>query len=81
MHLHLHLKKLFFYFGPPHAFWCFAFERYNGILGAYHTNKKAVESQFMKKLLINQSMHRLLLTGNHPLKEFFPMKSTTDDFA
>lgn len=78
MHLHLHLKECFLDFGPPHAFWCFAFERYNGILGSYHTNKRAVECQFMKKFLINQSMHQLLLNGNSFLMEFFPMKSMTD---
>ena len=78
MHLHLHLKQCFLDFGPPHAFWCFAFERYNGILGSYHTNKRAVECQFMKKFLINQSMHQLLLNGNSFLKEFFPMKSMTE---
>ena len=42
MHLHLHLKDCFMNYGPPHAFWCFAFERFNGILGSYSTNKKSI---------------------------------------
>lgn len=49
MHMHLHLKKVFLDFGPAHAFWCFSFERYNGILGSFHTNKKSVELQFMRQ--------------------------------
>ena len=47
LHLHLHLKDTFRDFGPSHSFWCFPFERYNGILGSYPTNNKAVEVQFM----------------------------------
>ena len=81
MHLHLPSKKSVFKdFGPPHAFWYFAFEWFNRILGSYHTNKKAVECQFMKKLLTNQSMHRNFSAGSHPLEQFFHMKGTTDDF-
>jgi len=82
-HLHLHLKESFLDYGPPHAFWCFAFERYNGILGSYHTNKKSVESQFMKKFLTNQAMCALFLSdNNNPLQEFFPMKSIEEaDFS
>ena len=73
MHLHLHLKESFLDYGPPHAFWCFAFERYNGILGSYHTNKRSVESQFMKIFLTNQAIHSLLVSNNHPVKTFFPI--------
>ena len=32
MHMSLHLKECVLDFGPLPAFWCFAFERYNGIL-------------------------------------------------
>ena len=42
MHLHFHLKECVLDYGPVYSFWCFAFERYNGILGRYHTNNKAV---------------------------------------
>ena len=83
MHLHLHLKQCLLDYGPPHGFWCFAFERYNGILGSYHTNKKSIECQIMKKLLVNQSMHHILQGGHHSLKEFFPTKyvENDDEFA
>ena len=38
MHLHLHLKECLYDYGPPYAFWCYAFERYNGMLGNFPTN-------------------------------------------
>lgn len=38
MHLHLHLKNCILDHGPAHSFWCFSIERYNGLLGSYHTN-------------------------------------------
>ena len=59
MHLHCHLKQIFLDFGPPHASWCFAFERFNGILGSYHSNKKVIESQIMRKFCQNQAIHNL----------------------
>ena len=36
MHMHLHLCKSVENYGPVSAFWCFPFERFNGILGTYH---------------------------------------------
>ena len=38
IHLHLHIKECILNFGPIYAYWCFSFERFNGILGSYHTN-------------------------------------------
>ena len=57
MHLHLHLKDCLLDYGPPYAFWCFAFERYNGILGKFPTNMKNIEPQLMKKCLLLQELH------------------------
>lgn len=63
----MHLKQIFLDFGPPHASWCFAFERYNGILGSYHTNNREIESQLMRKFCQNQAVHSLDI----PLDEDF----------
>ena len=52
LHLHLHLKQCFLDYGPAHSFWCYSFERYNGLLGSYNTNNKAVEVQIMKKFIL-----------------------------
>ena len=72
MHLHLHLKDCFMDYGPPHAFWCFPFERYNGILGSYSTNKKAIEEQFMRKFCQNQAVHELTLLCDNNLYSLLP---------
>ena len=55
MHLHTHLKQCIFDYGPLHAFWCYPFERHNGILGSFHSNKKAIESQLMKRFCQSQA--------------------------
>ena len=51
MHLHCHLKECVTDCGPVHAFWCFSFERFNGILGAMQVNGRCIEVQLMRKLL------------------------------
>ena len=51
MHLHCHLKEGVIDCGPVHAFWCFSFEQFNGILGAMQVNGRSVEIQPMRKLL------------------------------
>ena len=54
MHLHTHLLDCVLDYGPVYAFWLFSFERYNGILGDYGTNQRAVEIQLMRKFQSNQ---------------------------
>ena len=51
LHLHLHMKDCLQDYGPVHGFWCYSFERFNGILGRYHTNNRSIEVQLMKKFL------------------------------
>ena len=57
MHLHLHLKQMLLDFGPTHTTWCYAYERFNGFLGSYHTNHKAIEPQIMKRFLQHQGIY------------------------
>ena len=47
LHLHGHLFECYEDYGPGDAFWLFAFERLNGILGAVSTNHQAIEIQLM----------------------------------
>ena len=56
MHKHLHLKECVEDFGPVYSFWCYPFERFNGQLGAYHTNNRNVERQIVQKFLREQSL-------------------------
>ena len=51
MHLSLHLRDCISDFGPIYSFWCFSFERYNGMLGALHSNNHNVEIQIMEHFL------------------------------
>ena len=53
MHLHLHLRECLVDYGPVYGFWLFSFERENGILGQFPTNKKNIEAQLMSKYLYN----------------------------
>jgi len=57
-HLHMHLQDCFLDYGPTHGFWCFAFERYNGILGGYPTNNKNIKVQLLNKFIRHQSSRR-----------------------
>jgi len=51
MHLHLHLKDCLLDFGSVYTFWCFSFERFNGIMGSYHINNQDIGPQMMRKFL------------------------------
>ena len=57
MHLHLHLAQCIKDYGSTSGFWLYTFERYNGMLGSYHTNNKCIESQIMKTFLQHQSLN------------------------
>ena len=59
MHLHMHLADCVLDYGPVYSFWLFSFERYNGILGKYHTNNKSVELQMMRKFTRDQDLDDL----------------------
>ena len=54
MHLHCHVVDSIRDYGPVYAFWLFSFERYNGILGGFHTNNHDIESQFVYRFLEKQ---------------------------
>lgn len=57
MHLSLHIKDCILDYGSVYGFWCFSFERYNGILGKYHTNNHSLTIQIMRKFVSNLQMH------------------------
>lgn len=59
MHLHSHLINCVLDYGPVHNFWLFSFERFNGVLGDFKTNQRAVEIQLMRKFLREQDIRDL----------------------
>ena len=63
LHLHGHIQECFFDYGPADAFWLFAFERLNGILGSVSTNHQAIEIQLMRKFLCTQQVLQQLNSG------------------
>ena len=56
MHLHGHLIECIHDYGPVYAFWCFSFERYNGILGTCQHNNRSVPIQMMRKFLEDECL-------------------------
>lgn len=73
MHMHLHLYKSVLNFGPVHAFWCFPFERYNGVLGSFQKNWVSPELQMTRKFLAYQNLLLIDVSTSLPedLREFF----------
>ena len=65
IHLHCHLKECIEDYGPVYSFWCFAFERYNGILGSTATNNRSIEIQLMRKFLSEQFVFNVALPEEH----------------
>ena len=51
MHLHCHLADCMTDYGPLHSFWCYTFERCNGILGSLPNNNHSIENQLMNRFL------------------------------
>ncbi|KAL5506437.1 hypothetical protein EMCRGX_G008072 [Ephydatia muelleri] len=64
MHLHLHLKDCMLDYGPVHSFWCFPFERYNGVFESFQKNWICPELQVMTKFLnLQEAKSQLSMTG------------------
>lgn len=59
MHLHCHLKECVLDYGPLHGFWCFPFERFNGLLGSLPNNNRSIEVQLMKRFLRDSTLMSL----------------------
>ena len=71
MHLCLHLKECVENYGSIYGFWLFSFERYNGILGSYHTNNKTVEIQIMRKFMISGILANMQYNLPEDYENFF----------
>lgn len=56
MHLALHLKQCIYDYGSVYGFWCFSFERYNGLLGKYQTNNHSIAIQVMRKFEVKSQV-------------------------
>ena len=77
LHLHLHLKDCLLDYGPSHSFWCFSFERFNGLLGSFHTNRKSVEVQIMRKFVNNQRLRSETALAEAQFLSLLPSQEST----
>ena len=73
MHMHLHIKESVVDYGPVYGFWCFAFERLNGVLGSYQTNNKQIEPQIMSKFISERTVRNIPVPIEYkPFLELLP---------
>lgn len=49
LHMHMHLKDCILDAGPVYTFWCFSFERYNGMLGGMNKSWCLPEQQLIHR--------------------------------
>ena len=56
MHLHCHLQQSILDFRPIYSFWCLPYERLNGVLGSYSTNRHSIVIQIMRKFSSNSAL-------------------------
>jgi len=50
-HMALHVCDVITDYGPPHGYWCYAYERMNGYFSDIPDNRKNIESQLMATML------------------------------
>ena len=76
MHMHLHVKQSILNYGPVYGFWCFPFERFNGILGSFQKNWISPELQMFRKFLTYQDLLVSDVPSTLPpeLGEFFQLQ-------
>ena len=66
MHMHCHLKQCLIDVGPLHAFWCFSFERYNGMLEKMQQTWQSPEIQLVHKFSKLQTLSSMDLPQGIP---------------
>ena len=71
--MHLHLKESVLNYGPVYGFWCFPFERFNGVLESFQKNWISSELQMLKKFITYQDLNFSDLPSTLPpeLNDFF----------
>ena len=70
MHLHCHLASCVRDFGPMASFWCFSFERMNGVLGDQPSNNRSIEVQLMHSTAPKEHIYKSLRFVHSPMSLF-----------
>ena len=84
-HMALHMPEVILDYGPPHAFWCFAYERMNGILASTPTNNRGIENEVLDRFLLEFTFNQVelnpLLSDYQPvLKELIEPQTKPSSF-
>ena len=66
MHMHAHLRDCVLDVGPVYSFWCFSFERYNGILEHLQKTWHSPEIQIMEKFTLMQTLNATDVSTSSP---------------
>ncbi|GBC13563.2 hypothetical protein GLOIN_2v1786147 [Rhizophagus irregularis DAOM 181602=DAOM 197198] len=56
LHLSLHLCECSLDYGPLYTFWCFSFERMNGMLGSFLNSRRKIEPEIMRRLMFDNQI-------------------------
>ena len=59
-HMALQFPDIIKDFGPPHSFWCFSFERMNGVLSGLPTSNRYIELELFTKFLQDANIESVL---------------------
>ena len=72
MHMACHLNDIMLDYGPVHGYWCFSFERYNGMLESMKKSWVNPEKQLLFKFLDLQIVNAIDVTSDN---DFFSLVS------
>ncbi|PKK60519.1 hypothetical protein RhiirC2_719040 [Rhizophagus irregularis] len=64
MHLCLHICECALDYGPLYAFWCYSFERMNGLLGSLQSSNRNIEPELLKIVQNYSYLDELLSYSN-----------------
>lgn len=63
-HMSLHIPDIIEHLGPPHCFWCFPYERLNGILSGFPRSNRNIEIEVFNKFLQNFTIYSSTIINN-----------------
>ena len=63
IHLSLHLAECCRDYGPMYSFWCYLFERMNGLLGSYPNSRRNIEPELLRIIQQNCRLDELIISN------------------
>ena len=70
LHLSLHLHECTKDYGPLYAFWCFSFERMNGVLGHLPNSRRKIEPELMRRIMNDNQINNIISSETVTTKGF-----------